>query len=515
MSKAITDRPDERPLPPPPGPEIAPSVVREDDLYIPRAVGMGGAMLVIFGGMALAFHLSSSSVRLSLSWALLLTTLGVGGLLYHAAFDRDAQFRRLYMALGFALLATAGILVFMPYLRTSGASLAHRAAFPGLGLALLFLIAFLRNETDRQYRDVTQYVIGGAGALLVVLGLFIGNLRSEFFVPTGLLMALFGFFYVMAFVLSRGISDDLAYYGAMGLGAAGALVILVAVIRSLTPGALAGGYFKAFGFLLTLTGLLYITGSLFLWSDRAIVVMTRRELGAFFYSPIAYLTLFGFAILAWVSYYFFLEVLEIDPRARVEPIVRNYIFEIIPVFAVVFAVPVITMRLLSEEQASGTIEVLLTAPVEDTWVVLSKFLAGLITYLIVWAPFGLLLLAIPVSGGNVFDYRPLLSFLIALTVCGAAFVSMGLFFSSLTRSQIASAVLTFAGMLILTFTHWAGSFAPDTSVWKTVFQHVSYLDFWNNSLTGKLSLRHLLFFLSMTVMFLFLTAQVLGSRKWR
>ena len=79
-------------------------------------------------------------------------------------------------------------------------------------------------------------------------------------------------------------------------------------------------------------------------------------------------------------------------------------------------------------QRSGTMEVLLTAPVDETTVVFSKFLAGLITFLVVWAPFGLYLVTIPVSGGTPFDYRPLLSFFITLVVTGAGFIGMGLGF---------------------------------------------------------------------------------------
>jgi ABC-type transport system involved in multi-copper enzyme maturation permease subunit len=516
MSKAITDKPEERPLPSsrPLGHEIAPSVVSDDDLNVPRAVGMIGAMVAIVGGMALAFHLSGTNARLPLGAAILTVMIGLGGVLYHAAFERDIQLRRLYMVVGISFLATAFILLAIPYVRKSGASLALRGAFPFFFLALFFLLAFLRQETDKPYRDVVQFVLGGAGALLAILGLFAGNLSSDFFLPVGLLLAFLGLLFLIAFVSARGISDDVAYYTALGLGAAGALVVLVAIIRSVTPGALVAGYFKAFGFLFILLGLTYLVASVLLWSDSPVVVLTRRELSAFFYSPIAYLTLFGFALVCWISYYFFLADLQ-RAGPPVEPIVRSYLFNLFPVFVGVFAVPVLTMRLLSEEQASGTIEVLLTAPVEDLSVVLSKFFAALITFLIVWSPFYLLLAAIPLSGGAIFDYRPLISFTLCLIISGAAFVSMGLFFSSLTRSQIGSGVLTFAGMLLLTFTYFAGFLAGPESEWKTIFQHLSYLDLWLNSLEGKLTLRSLLPHLSMTVLFLFLTVQVLGSRKWR
>src|SRR5262249_20527108 len=188
-------------------------------------------------------------------------------------------------------------------------------------------------------------------------------------------------------------------------------------------------------------------------SDSTLLVLLRRELGAFFFSPITYLVLLGFCV-AWVfSFYLFVrELIDIDPRnPPIEPIVRNYLFSLVPVILLIFSVPVMTMNLSSEESRSGTLEVLLTAPVSEGQVVFSKFLAALITYAITWAPAGLYLLAIPLSGGNPFDYRPLLSFLIVNLAWGAAFISMGLLFSSLTRETLVAAVLTVAGMLGFTF----------------------------------------------------------------
>src|SRR4051795_10070205 len=95
MSNAITEKPEERRLPGPPG-GPGPSALREDEPHAARTVGMFGAALVIFGGMALGFHLYGQSVRVGPGWAVLVLALGMAGLLFHAAFDRDVQFRRMY-----------------------------------------------------------------------------------------------------------------------------------------------------------------------------------------------------------------------------------------------------------------------------------------------------------------------------------------------------------------------------------------------------------------------------------
>jgi ABC-2 type transport system permease protein len=518
MSKAITDKHDERP--PQPGGwrprEVAPSELRADDPGLPRTLGMIGAALIIFGGTALGFNLSGQPVRVSTGWAILMVALGLAGLLFHAAFDRDLQFRRLYMAFGFATLVVGAALCLIPYPQKAGDL--FRYAVLCLLLALLFFLAFLRNEDDPLIRRIAEFTLGGAGALMALIGLFGGNVRGEFLMPFGLILAVLGVLYLTSFVATRGISGDLAYRVALGLTAVGLLVALVAVVRSfLPPPADIPSYFKPYGFTLLLLGVLYSLFGAALFADWPFFVLFRRELGSFFYSPMAYLALVGFAACSWISYWMFLRTIDpTSPDARpYEPIIANYIFALIPVITVVAVVPVLTMRLLSEERGSGTLEVLLTAPVDETPVVLSKFFAAFVTYLVMWVPFALYLLAIPLSGGNVFDYRPLFSFLIGLSVTGAGFISMGLFCSSLTRSQVASFMLGLGGMTALLACCLATWVMPEGSNWRTFFSHLSFLEVWRSTLQGKLVPRQLLFFSSLTVLCLFLTVKVLESRKWR
>jgi ABC-2 type transport system permease protein len=509
--ESFTDRPAQPGSPPR---ETAPSMLREDQPSTARAFAMAGAALVIFGGMALAFNLFGRSVRVSTGWAIFCLTVGLCGMLFHAAFDRDVQLRRLYMLFGFATLALGVALSLIPYPQTVGDQM--RWGVPCLVVALLFLLAYLRNEEEPFLRDLAQKILGTAGAAMALAGLFGGNLRGDFFLPMGLVFSLVGLLYVTAFVASRGVSDDLAYYAAVGLAAGGGLVAAVALGRSLL-GAGGSTYFVSFGIVLLFVGLLYAAVGLGMALDWPIFVMTRRELGSFFYSPIAYLALLGFSVCWWGCYWTFLgQLIDVGAGGQpmIEPVVRNYYFALVPVIVLLALVPALTMRLLSEEQRSGTMEVLLTAPVDEPAIAISKFLAALITYLVMWLPSVLFLLAIPLSGGNAFDYRPLLSFLVVIVVTGAAFVSMGLFFSSLTKSQIASFVLTFAGMVAMMVVFFASQMARDNA-WEAVLKHMSFLDLWFNTLEGKIVPRFLLFWLSMTALFLFMTVKVLESRKWR
>ena len=96
-----------------------------------------------------------------------------------------------------------------------------------------------------------------------------------------------------------------------------------------------------------------------------------------------------------------------------------------------------------------------------------------------------------------------MSFSLALLTTGAGFIAVGLFFSSVTNNQIIAAVFTFVVMVGHLATHFlVGQFSPG-SIWVDVFQYVSFLDFWNDSLRGNLSPRFMVFHLSLTAFFLF------------
>jgi ABC-2 type transport system permease protein len=513
-SKAITEQqpPDERRGLASSVPEIAPSRLREDEPALPRIFGLGGAVLLIFGAMALALNMAGREARVNAGLALFLMAVGLCGLLYHAAFDRDVSFRRLYLVFALALLAVGAVLSLIPYPKALGDQI--RFGAPCLLLSLFFYLAAQRNEDDPGFRNLLGLIFGAAGALLAVFGLIGANIRADPLLPVGVVCSVIGLLYLGAFITTRGISDDRAYYAALGLVGVGVLVVVVAFGRAFiaTRGM---DWMVSSGVVLLVIGVTYVLVGGGLASDSTLLILLRRELGAFFFSPITYLVLFCFSF-AWVwSFYLFLgDLMEADRGSpTIEPIVRNYLFSLIPVILLILTVPVMTMNLFSEEGRSGTLEVLLTAPVSEGQVVLSKFLAALITYMITWAPAGLYLLAIPLAGGNPFDYRPLLSFLMCMLVWSAAFVSMGIFFSSLTRNILVAAVLTAAGMVLLTVVYFPAHM-PGAAKWTTILTHMSYLDTWLSSLEGKIIPRQLLFPGSLTVFFLFLTYKVLESRKW-
>jgi ABC-type transport system involved in multi-copper enzyme maturation permease subunit len=278
-------------------------------------------------------------------------------------------------------------------------------------------------------------------------------------------------------------------------------------------------YLVPYGLLLGGIGLVYIAASLAVVSDSPVVVIARRELAAYFYSPIAYLVLFGMSFAAAWAYLDFLfrlgvvgSLMEAEPSN--EPIVQMYMaFGILGAFTAVFLVPAVTMRLFSEETRTGTLEVLMTAPVTEASVVLGKFVAAWVFFMVCWIPAGLYLIALW-SAGGAFDYRPLLAFYLALGCSGAAFLGMGMFFSTLTRNQIIAAVLTFSGMMFLLLTVLAQEFAVFPPGLRAAFSKLDFLNLWVQSLSGQLPVQAILIQLSMGVFWLFLTTKVLEARKW-
>ena len=519
-----------------PARETAPSVMREDQPTFARWVGLVGLMSVTLGTATVVAAAGGLASRINPVVGSFLSIIGLACLLFHAARDTDQQVRRVYGVLGYLWLAAGILVTVLPIKGPSGTQFLPYG-YVCLTLALLFLLPFLRNETDKKWRGSTLFLLGGVGTVLAATGFIGGSISENFLMPYSLLLALLGLAYLWAFVGLEGTSSDLGYRAALAICALGLLFGFIALGRSILPPLFYSlGWIKVrpepylipSGLLLMLVGLLYACLGIGLCSENRFVVLTRRELAAFFYSPVAYIVFFGLTFVAWLVFFQFVNIL-LPPAglmqqrtALPEPVIFNYIISWWPIICTIFVVPVLTMRLMSEEQRTGTLEVLFTAPITETAVVLSKFVAVFVFFMLAWMPWGLFLISLRVEGGQPFEYRPLLSFFIALACSGAAFLGMGLFFSSLTRNQIASAIMCFVGMLALTGLFFAKGMLESQpmpgisgSPWLTVLDVGSYIDLWITAMRGRVSIFHLLFQLSFAVFWLYLTVKLLESRKWR
>ncbi len=237
---------------------------------------------------------------------------------------------------------------------------------------------------------------------------------------------------------------------------------------------------------------------------KNIWTITVRELKAYFVSPVAYVTsAFFLAVMGLLFALILINGREASMRGTFSNLT----------FVVLMIAPILTMRLLAEEQQTGTIELLLTAPVHDWQVVLGKFLGSIILFLtmfIVPTLYYVLLLALVGSP----DWGPIASGYIGLLLLGASFLSVGVFTSALTRNQVVAAVGGLAILLILWLADATGSFIA-TGAMSNVLSYVSITRHYENLIRGVIDTQDILYPLSMIAIWLFLTTQVLQMRRWR
>ncbi len=429
-------------------PERAPSVERADRPLVARILAMIGLFALVLGGLAMVAPTWRLGVSLGPAWGFFFASIGAFLILFHAFAEHDLQFRRLYAVVGLALLMSGVVLRLMAF-NSGSMTWFVLGGVPGMAIGLTVLVAVIRNETDAYFRKLLLNIIGGVGALAIVYCI-VQTLRDRapfpFLPGEGALMLLAGLFFISAYIGLQELNDERGYHAGLALGAVGILGFIIGAFLSFKPDSI---FLVPGGLILMGISALYIAISLGVCVDWPIVVLARRDLASYFYSPVAYLIFIGMLITAWIMFFFFtLSILTNGPRGVMfEPIIGSYIFHIWPVIVQIFIVPVLTMRLLSEEKRTGTLEVLMTAPVNEISIVLGKFLAAWVFYMLTWLPWWLFLVGLRYFGGEEFDYRPVLSFSAALMVISAGLLSMGLFFSSLTNNQIIAAVLTFVGVI--------------------------------------------------------------------
>jgi ABC-2 type transport system permease protein len=222
--------------------------------------------------------------------------------------------------------------------------------------------------------------------------------------------------------------------------------------------------------------------------------------------------LVGCAIVFGVNFLLFVDNLMASREGALEPIITRYVFNLFPVVGVMALVPILTMRVFSEEKRSGSLEVLLTAPVNEITVVLSKLGAAIVFFLVAWIPFFLFMVSMRIFGATEFDFRPLLSFFVALVISGGALVSIGVFFSSLTSNQLIAAVLCFAVMLLELVLFFLPDMRPGNL--GEFMRDLSFLWLWREAGQGYLPMKLFALHASIAVFFAFLTTLVLSARKW-
>jgi len=230
--------------------------------------------------------------------------------------------------------------------------------------------------------------------------------------------------------------------------------------------------------------------------------IARRELYSYFVSPIAYVV--G-ALFLVVSGFLFSIILGLSNEASMRSLFGNY------AVIFLFIVPALTMRLLAEEQRTGTMELLLTAPVRDSQLVLGKFLGAFLLLLGILAVTAIYPLVLVLAGNP--DRGPILAGYLGVILQGAAFLAIGLFASSLTQNQVIAALLAFVILLLLWLADALGNFT--TGRIGDLFRFLSITRHLDEFPRGVIDTRNILYFLSVIAAALFFTVQSVQARRWR
>jgi len=237
-----------------------------------------------------------------------------------------------------------------------------------------------------------------------------------------------------------------------------------------------------------------------------IMTMAGRELGAYFLSPIAYVVNAVFLFTAGLA--FALGTFVPGSEASLRNMLDFWLILIL-----VFVLPMLTMRLMSEELRSGTIETLMTAPITELEVICGKFLGALAFFVIMLIP--LLLYPILLGMFGPLDVRLLLCNFLGLFLLGSAYLAVGLFFSACTRHQIVAVLLSFALLALITFASHALATQVDSGWLRVFMQHVSMRSHFQDFVRGMVDLNHVVFFLTTVFLFLFLAVKRLEVRRWQ
>lgn len=230
----------------------------------------------------------------------------------------------------------------------------------------------------------------------------------------------------------------------------------------------------------------------------------RRELRSFFTNPLGYIVL---AVMFCVSgYFFFYYNLSINSADLTNVFVK--LFSVI-----LLALPFLTMRLFSEEKRQKSDQALFTAPVSLTGIVLGKFLATLLLY-VIGLSITLVFAVVIAFGGAIPDWTMLLGNFLGLMLVGGLIISVGVFVSALTESQVIAAMGTLAVSLLLMCVDLIGSLFASFKWIATATDFLSITSRYSDFALGLIYYDNIFFFLSLQALFVFLTVRVLDKKRW-
>ena len=258
---------------------------------------------------------------------------------------------------------------------------------------------------------------------------------------------------------------------------------------------------------------------------RKTFAIFEKEFKSFFYSPMAYVVIGIFTALTGIFFYLYLsnfvesafmdqmraqQYRQMPQKFNVNlMLIRPYFWNIALIS--LFTLPTITMRLFSEEKKQGTVELLYTAPVRTIDIILGKFFAGVAFYLTLLIPTMIFQAILFIYGEP--EFLPVLSGYIGLLFLGSAFISVGLFISTLTENQIIAAIGGFALSLFLWVIGWASSYAGPTLA--PIFEYVSIIGHFEDFAQGVIDSANVAYYILFSALGVYLSLKSIESVKWR
>ncbi|MDZ7262349.1 MAG: ABC transporter permease [candidate division KSB1 bacterium] len=255
------------------------------------------------------------------------------------------------------------------------------------------------------------------------------------------------------------------------------------------------------------------------------LAILERELKSYFVSPIAYVVIALFLAISGIFFYLILSnFVEMcfranmqaqyyrmaPPKMNVNMMAIRPMFHNMSLFAL-FWIPLITMKLYSEEKKSGTLELLLTSPITNLQTLLGKFSAALVIFIIMLALTFLYQILIIIYGNP--ELGPIFSGYLGLFLMGICYIGIGLLFSTLTENQIIAGISSMAVILIFWAIGWVSGFtSPSLGKILTNFSLIEHFD---DFAKGVIDTKHIIFYLSFAFMTLFLSYVSIESARWR
>ena len=229
----------------------------------------------------------------------------------------------------------------------------------------------------------------------------------------------------------------------------------------------------------------------------------KREFKSYFITAMGYVFLAIFLLILGLMFVF-------NNIGANSANLQTYYSSVSPIYLIIFTV-ILTMRLMTEDKRNRTEVLLLTAPVSAAGIVVGKFAAAL-------AVFGLGVLSTVIFALFTMIYAPVsitvvLGGMLGLLLYGALFISIGTFISSLTDNQVTAAIATFCALFFLYLAESFITYIPNTTL-TDILYWLSFYSKYTQISQGVLSVGHLVYFLSLTSLFLFLTVRVVEKKRW-